>query len=619
MPYKVRENLLIGNISDAAEILQQGSEQITHILSVLSSASVSFFTEWRNDIVIPAQEIRKVYFGGNGSEGNVTAESSTSLSHQKLLYSLEYAGKDLKFVRMAVALRDMESENLLDYLEVCLDFIEESRKKGCVLVHCFAEPRSCPTMVNTRSSATDGNPDVGNTLAQQNDALATIAARLDILDELRDKVAALEVHNRNPTTKKKKIYADDSEEESESHSRRHFRPPYAKIEFPKFSGGDPRGWILKAEKYFRYYETPDEEKVDIASMYLEGDALDMFSWALSERTVLYWEELVKILQEQYGPPEYQNPDEYLAAVQQVGTVQEYRVEWARRVARVKNWPDHCLLGIFLNGLKEELRSEVRIHKPQSVYRATSLALEMEKKLQGTKSTRPCSTASSARATYSTNSGRNQSVPDSSAKTSTSHNPTSQNPGSSQSVIPFRSNSWDTTRQERRNKGLCFRCGDPFRPGHRCTTSTFSLMEVDVEGNPIPETFEPAPEMEEIIEEAEISFNAILGTSSAATMKLQGSIQNRNVLCLVDSGSTHNFFSERLVNELNLVTTSIPVLGVQIGDGSLVRCGKICKAVKLQLPGLSITQDFYPFSLSGSDLVLGIKWLASLNTIQANWN
>ncbi|VFQ71688.1 unnamed protein product [Cuscuta campestris] len=147
MPYKVRENLLIGNISDAAEILRQGSEQITHILSVLSSASVSFFTEWRNDIMIPAQEIRKVYFGGNGSEGNVTAESSTSLSHQKLLYSLEYAGKDLKFVRMAVALRDMESENLLDYLEVCLDFIEEGRKKGCVLVHCFAGVSRSAAMV----------------------------------------------------------------------------------------------------------------------------------------------------------------------------------------------------------------------------------------------------------------------------------------------------------------------------------------------------------------------------------------------------------------------------------------------------------------------------------------
>ncbi|KAJ0865581.1 putative phosphoric monoester hydrolase [Helianthus annuus] len=45
---------------------------------------------------------------------------------------------DLKLVRMAVPLRDMESENLLDSLEVCLDFIDESRKTGSVLVHCFA-------------------------------------------------------------------------------------------------------------------------------------------------------------------------------------------------------------------------------------------------------------------------------------------------------------------------------------------------------------------------------------------------------------------------------------------------------------------------------------------------
>jgi len=39
---------------------------------------------------------------------------------------------------MAVPLRDTESENLLDYLQVCVDFIERSRKEGSVLVHCFA-------------------------------------------------------------------------------------------------------------------------------------------------------------------------------------------------------------------------------------------------------------------------------------------------------------------------------------------------------------------------------------------------------------------------------------------------------------------------------------------------
>lgn len=138
MPYLVRENLFIGNIGDAAEVLQNGSNEITHILSVLSSESISFFTEWRRGISIPCDEIKKVYVGGSGSENVSSNVDKSSLSPEKLLYSLENAGKDLKFVRMAVPLRDMEHENLLDYLDVCLDFIEENRKQGSVLVHCFA-------------------------------------------------------------------------------------------------------------------------------------------------------------------------------------------------------------------------------------------------------------------------------------------------------------------------------------------------------------------------------------------------------------------------------------------------------------------------------------------------
>lgn len=138
MPYLVREHLFIGNIGDAADVLQNGSNEITHILSVLSSASISFFSEWRSGISIPCKEIRKVYVGDSGSDDVPCDMSKTSLSSDKLLYSLEYAGKDLKYVRMAVPLRDMESEDLLDYLDVCLDFIEDSRKEGSVLVHCFA-------------------------------------------------------------------------------------------------------------------------------------------------------------------------------------------------------------------------------------------------------------------------------------------------------------------------------------------------------------------------------------------------------------------------------------------------------------------------------------------------
>ncbi|KAL5994771.1 hypothetical protein ACLOJK_024826 [Asimina triloba] len=131
MPYLVREHLFIGDISAAAEVLQRGSTEFTHVLSLLSSASISFFSDWRPSVAIHAEEIRKGYFDGDGTDAD-------SAAPRKLLYSLERAGAELKLVRMAVPLRDMENEDLLDYLDVCLDFIDESRKQGSVLVHCFA-------------------------------------------------------------------------------------------------------------------------------------------------------------------------------------------------------------------------------------------------------------------------------------------------------------------------------------------------------------------------------------------------------------------------------------------------------------------------------------------------
>lgn len=138
MFYLVRKNLFIGNINDAAEILEKGNVIITHILSILSSASISFFSEWRKNLSIPTEDTRKVHVGNAGIENDFDDIAKSALSPGKLLYLIERAGKDLKFVRMGVPIRDMEGENLLDYLDVCFDFIDEKRKEGSVLVHCFA-------------------------------------------------------------------------------------------------------------------------------------------------------------------------------------------------------------------------------------------------------------------------------------------------------------------------------------------------------------------------------------------------------------------------------------------------------------------------------------------------
>ena len=78
---------------------------------------------------------------------------------------------------------------------------------------------------------------------------------------------------------------EDIEMENLWWSKHPSKRPYSKVEFPKYEGGDPRGWILKAEKYFQYYQTPEDLKVDVAAMNREGDVLDTFSWVSSGRTI----------------------------------------------------------------------------------------------------------------------------------------------------------------------------------------------------------------------------------------------------------------------------------------------------------------------------------------------
>lgn len=107
-----------------------------------------------------------------------------------------------------------------------------------------------------------------------------------------------------------------------------------KIIFPSFSGGDPHGWVFKAEKYFRYHNVADEDKVDIAVMHLEGEALDLYP--CEDQSIAYWEDLDRVLNKIFGPTEFQNPDDYFCSIKQTGSVQEYRHEFAKTSAWVSD-------------------------------------------------------------------------------------------------------------------------------------------------------------------------------------------------------------------------------------------------------------------------------------------
>lgn len=51
------------------------------------------------------------------------------------------------------------------------------------------------------------------------------------------------------------------------------RKHHSRVDFLKFDGSDLADWIFRSEHYFEIDETPEEAKLKIAIIHLEGDAL----------------------------------------------------------------------------------------------------------------------------------------------------------------------------------------------------------------------------------------------------------------------------------------------------------------------------------------------------------
>ena len=100
---------------------------------------------------------------------------------------------------------------------------------------------------------------------------------------------------------------------------------FARLDFPRFDGDNPTGWIYKAEQFFHYQRTDDNEKVLLASFHLQDDALEWYQWYEQSQPNMTWEQFTQALCIHFGLSDYKDFDEALVKLQQTGTVREYRL------------------------------------------------------------------------------------------------------------------------------------------------------------------------------------------------------------------------------------------------------------------------------------------------------
>lgn len=162
--------------------------------------------------------------------------------------------------------------------------------------------------------------------------------------------------------------------------RQPFQVRSIKLDFPRFDGKNVVGWIFKAQQFFDYYNTPDAERLIIASVHLDHEIVPWFQMMQRVNPFQSWTQFTRALELDFGPSLYDSPRENLFKLKQTGTVAEYYMEFTSLANRSEGLTNEALIDCFVSGLHEDIKRDVKAMTPHTILRAVSLAKLFEEKV-----------------------------------------------------------------------------------------------------------------------------------------------------------------------------------------------------------------------------------------------
>ncbi|KAK9225273.1 hypothetical protein WN943_010314 [Citrus x changshan-huyou] len=154
--------------------------------------------------------------------------------------------------------------------------------------------------------------------------------------------------------------------------REYISTKYAKLDFPRFDNDDPSGWIYKCKRFYHFYAIEEDDGIYVASIYIEGRALDWFQEYETSKPKITWKGFIKDLILRFSPGRYDDPISQLTKLRQSGTVQQYQEQFEALVVKTHVLSEEFYVSCFASGLCEELRNEVLLFETTTLVQAMSL-------------------------------------------------------------------------------------------------------------------------------------------------------------------------------------------------------------------------------------------------------
>lgn len=233
---------------------------------------------------------------------------------------------------------------------------------------------------------------------------------------------------------------------------------HIKFDMPKFDGTNPELWIFMARRFFIFHNTPEDQKLIIASFSMQDVALKWFLWMESSNYLSTWPAFVQSLLKKFNPTTYTMPGGKLSKLVQTSSVSDYVAKYEDYSAKVVRIFDWFLLEMFVSGLKEDIQKEVVRAKLDDIQEAMELAVHLEH--QGITSPQPKTVGFK---NFSNRSYTFKPVGDTLQQLTTNNNFGVQK---STSTTPIFKRLSFAERKEMTAKCLCFNCEEKFIPGHK---------------------------------------------------------------------------------------------------------------------------------------------------------
>ncbi|KAJ4802668.1 polyprotein [Rhynchospora pubera] len=389
-----------------------------------------------------------------------------------------------------------------------------------------------------------------------------------------------------------------------------YRVNLPKLDFPSFDGTDILTWVEDSEFYFEVFQTPEVYKTRLAITHFHGDARDWYRGFLQNKPDPPWPVLVDEVKARFTIDGSDNPLEQFRRVVHSGKIEDYIRNFERVKSRLtsatKIQSDEFYLFGFLSGLREELKHTVEMCAPTCLNQAYKFARQAELSLEGQEKRGKMLFKSAMH--IQPRLDRPKDFQDKKLL------PTAP---SRQPFLP--PPSFNTlSRDQMRQMGLCFYCGEKYSRDHKCLKKKLLLLEAidsDVEESlEIPHQPESVLEdvpLEEGFDHADISLCSPHGQTSSQTLKFKGMIHHLPVMALLDSGSTHSFIHPSVVDLLQLDSIPSNPMVVKTASGSRLLSDRKCDKLNFRLQHHAFMGNFRVLEVQGYDLILGMDWIAQM--------